>query len=265
MSKKRAARRLFRVFSVFVLAMTAVILVTEGAVLADETIELGDRFVYESCWSGSGGAAALERKSSSGSTWTVVARTRGKKSKDCPAGYKLYTYRWTPKKLGTYALRERLSNGPGARQTISDFFILTVSPSSTPAYAPLPQTLLPPTGASSGTSSGSLSGGLGGNLGGGSGGRGLLGCYFNGKKLWGSVYFTSSSAFADVTIYFTSSSAFADLNVYSVSSASFASSCGLWYSTSSASFADLTVYVASSSAFADLNVYVTRSAAFAGL
>lgn len=265
MSKKRVASRLFRVSSVLVFATASIILIADSTALADETIELGDRFVYESCWSGNGGAAALERKSSSGSKWTVVARTRGKKSKDCPAGYTLNTYRWTPKKLGTYALRERLSNGPGARQTISDFFILTVSPSSTPAYAPLPQTLLPPTGGSGGNSSGGIGGGIGGNLGSGSGGGGLLGCYFNGKKLWGNVYFTSSPLSADVSIYFTQSSLSADLYVYSVSSALSASSCGMWYTTSSSLSADLTVYVTSSALFADITVYVTRSAFSAGL
>jgi hypothetical protein len=89
-------------------------------------------------------------------------------------------------------------------------------------------------------------------------------CTFNGKKLYGSVYFTSSSAFADFNVYFTSSSAFADLSVYFTSSSTFASSCGTWYRTSSSVFADFTVYITSSSAFADFTIYPTSSSAFAG-
>ena len=89
-------------------------------------------------------------------------------------------------------------------------------------------------------------------------------CTFNGKKLYGSVYFTSSSAFADFSVYVSSSSAFADLSVYFTSSSAFASSCGTWYRTSSSAFADFTVYLTSSSSFADFSIYSTSSSAFAG-
>ena len=89
-------------------------------------------------------------------------------------------------------------------------------------------------------------------------------CTFDGKKLYGSVYFASSSAFADFSVYATSSSAFADLNVYFSSSSAFTSSCGEWYRTSSSAFADFTVYLTSSSAFADFSIYSTSSSAFAG-
>jgi hypothetical protein len=89
-------------------------------------------------------------------------------------------------------------------------------------------------------------------------------CTFDGKKLYGSVYFASSSAFADFSVYAASSSAFADLNVYFSSSSAFTSSCGEWYRTSSSAFADFTVYLASSSAFADFTIYPTSSSAFAG-
>lgn len=90
-------------------------------------------------------------------------------------------------------------------------------------------------------------------------------CTFNGKKLYGNVYFASSSAFADFSVYATSSSAFADLNVYFASSSAFTSSCGEWYRTSSSAFADFTVYLTSSSAFADFTIYSTTSSAFAGI
>lgn len=89
-------------------------------------------------------------------------------------------------------------------------------------------------------------------------------CTFDGKKLYGSVYFASSSAFADFSVYAASSSAFADLNVYFASSSAFTSSCGEWYRTSSSAFADFTVYLTSSSAFADFTIYPTSSSAFAG-
>jgi hypothetical protein len=89
-------------------------------------------------------------------------------------------------------------------------------------------------------------------------------CTFDGKKLYGSVYFTSSSAFADFSVYAASSPAFADLNVYLSSSSAFTSSCGEWYRTSSSAFADFTVYLTSSSAFADFTIYSTSSSAFAG-
>jgi hypothetical protein len=89
-------------------------------------------------------------------------------------------------------------------------------------------------------------------------------CTFDGKKLYGSVYFASSSAFADFSVYAASSSVFADLNVYFSSSSAFTSSCGEWYRTSSSAFADFTVYLTSSSAFADFTIYPTSSSAFAG-
>ena len=89
-------------------------------------------------------------------------------------------------------------------------------------------------------------------------------CTFDGKKLYGSVYFASSSAFADFSVYAASSSAFADLNVFFSSSSAFTSSCGEWYRSSSSAFADFTVYLASSSAFADFTIYPTSSSAFAG-
>lgn len=108
--------------------------------------------------------------------------------------------------------------------------------------------------------------GVGGGTSSGISARGFnrAACTFDGKKLYGSVYFTSSSAFADFSVYAASSSAFADLNVYFSSSSAFTSSCGEWYRTSSSAFADFTVYLTSSSAFADFTIYPTSSSAFAG-
>jgi len=90
-------------------------------------------------------------------------------------------------------------------------------------------------------------------------------CTFKGKKLYGSVYFTNSSAFADFSVYVTNSSAFSDLNVYLTGSSIFASSCGLWYQTTNSAFADFTVYATSSSAFADFSIHLTSSSIFAGI
>ncbi len=89
-------------------------------------------------------------------------------------------------------------------------------------------------------------------------------CTFDGKKLYGSVYFTSSSAFADFTVYAASSSVFADLSVYFAPSSTFANSCGVWSRTTSSAFADFSVYLTSSSAFADFSIYPTSSSLFAG-
>lgn len=89
-------------------------------------------------------------------------------------------------------------------------------------------------------------------------------CTFNGKNLFGSVYFASSPAFVDFTVYSASSPAYADLNVYFASSSAFTSSCGVWFRTSSSAFADFTVFLANSPAYADFTIYPTSSSFFAG-
>ena len=114
---------------------------------------------------------------------------------------------------------------------------------------------------------GSTNSGLGsGSSSGGSNIRGFnrSNCTFDGQKLYGSVYFTTSSVFADFNVYAASSSIFADLKVYFTSSSIFASSCGNWYRASSPTFADFTVYLTSSSVFADFTIYPTSSSIFAG-
>lgn len=90
-------------------------------------------------------------------------------------------------------------------------------------------------------------------------------CTLKGKKLYGSVYFTNNSAFADFSVYLTNISAFSDLNVYLTGSSIFASSCGLWYQTSNSVFADFSVYVTNISAFSDFSIYLTTSSIFAGI
>jgi hypothetical protein len=110
---------------------------------------------------------------------------------------------------------------------------------------------------------GTTSGGLGS---GGFNSRGFnkSNCTFNGKKLYGSVYFTSSSVLADFKVYSTNSSILADLSVYFPSSSILASSCGNWYRTSSSILADFTVYLTSSSILADFTIYPTNSSILAG-
>lgn len=93
---------------------------------------------------------------------------------------------------------------------------------------------------------------------------GIYGCSLKGKRLYGSVYFTSSSYAADFSVYVSSSSYSADLNVYLTSSSYSANSCGLWYPTSSSYSADFTVYLTSSSYSADFSIYRTSSSYSAG-
>jgi hypothetical protein len=92
----------------------------------------------------------------------------------------------------------------------------------------------------------------------------LSGCRFNGKKLYGSVYFAKSSYLADFAIYIASSSYLADLKVYLTDSSYLATSCGLWYPTTSSYLADFSVYITDSSYLADFSVYQTSSSFQAG-
>ena len=90
-------------------------------------------------------------------------------------------------------------------------------------------------------------------------------CSYKGKKLYGSVYITPYSSFADFSVYVTPYQSFSDLSVYKTSYQSFASSCGVWYITPYQSFADLTIYITPYSSFADLSIYYTSYQSFAGL
>jgi len=101
-------------------------------------------------------------------------------------------------------------------------------------------------------------------VGGGSFDTNWLGCYFKGKKMWGSVYITSSSWAADFKVYQTSSSWNSDLNVYVTNSSWAANSCGIWYITNSSWAADFTIYLTSSSWNADFKIYLTSNSWRAG-
>lgn len=89
-------------------------------------------------------------------------------------------------------------------------------------------------------------------------------CTFNGKKLYGSVYVTSSPGLADLSVYIASSPGLADLSVYLASSPGLTSSCGSWYKTTSFGLADFSIYVTSSPGLADISVYLTSSPGLAG-
>lgn len=100
--------------------------------------------------------------------------------------------------------------------------------------------------------------------GGGSSSANWLGCYFKGKKMWGSVYIASSSWAADFIVYQSSSSWNSDLRVYTTTSSWAATSCGIWYITSSSWAADFKIYLTNSSWNADFSIYSTSSSWSAG-
>lgn len=108
---------------------------------------------------------------------------------------------------------------------------------------------------------------MGGGGGGSSGvaGSKLSGCYYKGKKLYGSVYVTPNAYSADFSVYQASASYSADLNVYKASAAYAASSCGNWYFTNNAYLADFTVYFTSASYSADFSIYYTSASYSAGV
>jgi hypothetical protein len=108
------------------------------------TIELGETFYYDSCWTRVGSPARLERKVPGKSIWKQVARAKPVRSSDCDSGYKLVSYKWKPKTLGKHRLRESLPNAYGSKRTYSKAFSLSVVE---PTIATLPPTIatLPPT------------------------------------------------------------------------------------------------------------------------
>jgi len=114
---------------------------------------------------------------------------------------------------------------------------------------------------------GSTNSGLGsGSSSGGSNSRGFnrSNCTFDGQRLYGSVYFTTSSYSADFSVYVASSSYASDLQVYLTSSSYSANSCGLWHKTSSSYLADFIVYLTSSSYSSDFSINLTNSSYSAG-
>jgi hypothetical protein len=224
------------------------------------TIELGETFYYDSCWTKIGNSARLERKVPGKSTWNQVARAKPVRSSECDPGYKLVSYKWKPKSLGNHRLRESLPNTYGSQRAFSKSFILTVveptfddSPPETIATLP-PATIatLPP------------SSGIGGGDSSGSGSN-LFGCFLKGKKLWGKVYFTNYSFDADFKVYFTNYSFDSNLKVWNAPYAFSPSGCGQWYVTKYSFDADFKVYVTNYAFDADLKIYSTRYQFDAGL
>jgi hypothetical protein len=108
------------------------------------------------------------------------------------------------------------------------------------------------------------SGSLGGSLGNGSLSNGWSGCYFEGQRIWGDVYITSSSWQADFDVYVTSSSWQADLDVYLADNSWQASSCGEWHLVDSSWQADFEIYLVDSSWQADFEIYLVDSSWQAG-
>jgi hypothetical protein len=234
------------------------------------TIELGETFYYDSCWTNVGNSARLERKVPGKTTWNQVARSKPVRSSECDSGSKLVSYKWKPKSVGKHRLRESLSYVSGSKRTYAKSFTLTiVEPSSDtsppvtiatipPATIP-PATIAPATIATLPPSSGIGGGGFTGS------GSNLLGCYLKGKKLWGKVYFTNYSFDADLKVYFTNYSFDANLKVWNAPNSFSASGCGQWYVTKYSFEADFKVYVTNYSFDADLKIYTTKYQFDAGL
>jgi hypothetical protein len=110
------------------------------------------------------------------------------------------------------------------------------------------------------------SGGFNSPKGGGSFSRGFnrTNCSFDGKKLYGRIYFTRNSYDADIKAYVTSYSFDADLKVYLTEYSFDARSCGRWYPTEYSFDADLKVYLTSSSFDSDIKIYQTEYSFDAG-
>jgi hypothetical protein len=82
-------------------------------------------------------------------------------------------------------------------------------------------------------------------------------CTFNGKRLYGRVYFTKYSFEADFAVYLTNYSFDSDLKVYLTDYSFEANSCGLWHRTNYSFEADITVYVSNYSFDSDFKIYET--------
>lgn len=248
-------RSFVRVIGLVALLVSAVSVLPIGLANANAesyTIELGETFYYDSCWTRVGSPARLERKVPGNSTWRQVARAKPVRSDECDAGYKLVSYKWKPKTLGKHKLRESLPNAYGSQRTYSKAFTLNVIVSSFDDSTSGGIATLPPTSAiGGGGSSGSSSN--------------LFGCYLKGKKLWGKVYFTNYSFDADFKIYFTNYSFDANLKVWNAPYSFSPSGCGQWYVTDYSFDADFKVYVTNYSFDADLKIYTTKYQFDAGL
>lgn len=214
------------------------------------SISIGETFYYDSCWSGVGTSARLERKVPGTSVWRQVAKARPVRSDQCDSGYKLVSYKWKPKTVGKVRLRESVVNSYGSKRTYSKSFVLDVVDQFSNDMNSGSSELLP-----------SLSGGGGSS----SSGSKLLGCYLKGKKLWGKVYITNYSFDADFKVYFTNYSFDANLKVWNAPYSFSPSGCGQWYITKYSFDADFKIYVTKYPFDADLKIYTTNYSFDAGL
>ena len=82
-------------------------------------------------------------------------------------------------------------------------------------------------------------------------------CTFNGKKLYGRVYFTKYSFDSDFKVYVSDYSFDSDLKVFLTDYSFDATSCGKWYPTKYSFDADFRVYLTSYSFDADFKIYET--------
>ena len=82
-------------------------------------------------------------------------------------------------------------------------------------------------------------------------------CTFDGKNLFGRVYFTKYSFESDFKVYLTDYSFESDLKVYLTDYSFEANSCGKWYPTDYAFEADFKVYLTDYSFESDFKVYET--------
>jgi hypothetical protein len=111
-----------------------------------------------------------------------------------------------------------------------------------------------------------ISGGANSPKGAGSALRGFnkINCTYDGRKLYGKIYFTSNSYDADLVAYVTSYSFDADLKVYLTDYSFDARSCGRWYPTKYSFEADLKVYLTNYSYDSDIKIYQTEYSFDAG-
>lgn len=91
-----------------------------------------------------------------------------------------------------------------------------------------------------------------------------ISCTFNGKKLYGKVYFTKYSFESDIKVYVTDYSFESDLKVYFTDYSFEANSCGKWYPTKYSFEADIKVYLTNYSFESDLQIYETQYSFEAG-
>lgn len=89
-------------------------------------------------------------------------------------------------------------------------------------------------------------------------------CTFNGKKLFGDVYFTNYAFEADIKVYESQYSFDSDLKVYLTNYSFDANTCGKWHPTKYSFDADLKVYLTKYSFDADITVYETKYSFDAG-